>query len=508
MTAEASRRVENERVLVGRYRMIRPIARGAMAEVWEAQDETLGRPVAVKVLHLHLAEDESFLERFRREAIAAARLAHPNVVATYDTGTDGDVAFIVMELVLGRTLRQVISEEGPMNPRRVVDIGSQVADALNYAHRAGVIHRDVKPANILLCEDGRAKVADFGIAKAAIEAIEDATGAGAGAVGGSRDLTQSGAIVGTAKYLSPEQVNGEPVDGRSDVYALGVVLYEMVCGRAPYSGDTDVAVALQHLSGSPLPPRQVRAGIPRPLESVILRAMAKRPDERYATAGQLQTALLSVDPRADDAQPAIERDVTPPGGVPRFRESERSWLVPVVLIVILAVTLGVVGVLFARSETGKSLFDLPGGSSKSQPVQITSVSSFDPPPGSGTEHDAELPNLTDGDKGTTWSTEQYNSNEFGGIKEGVGFVLHLAQPEKLSELQVSSPNNGWAASVYVADAAKDSLDQWGAPVAAKDGIGGETTFDLKSSQGAAVLVWITDLGDGGSFSADDVRLTA
>lgn len=505
MTAEASHRVEEERVLVGRYRMIRPIARGAMAEVWEAQDQTLGRAVAVKVLHSHLAQDESFLERFRREAIAAARLAHPNVVATYDTGADGDVAFIVMELVLGRTLRQVLSEEGPMNPRRVIEIGAQVADALNYAHRAGVIHRDVKPANILLCDDGRAKVADFGIAKAAIEAIEDATGAGAGS---TSDLTQSGAIVGTAKYLSPEQVNGEPVDGRSDVYALGVVLYEMVCGRAPYSGDTDVAVALQHVSASPLPPRQVRAGIPQPLEAVILRAMANRPDLRYATAGQLQTALLSVDLRIDDSEPEIQRECTPPGGVPRFRESERSWLVPVVLIVILAVTLGVVGVLFARSDTGKSLLNLPGGSSKAQPVQITSASSFDPPPGSGSEHDPELPNLIDSDPATTWSTEQYANNRFGGIKDGVGFVLHLAQPQKLSELQVSSPNNGWAASVYVADSPKDTLDQWGAPVTAKEGIDGDATFDLKSRQGTAVLVWITNLGDRRSFSSGNVRLTA
>jgi serine/threonine-protein kinase len=506
VTAEASNRLEEERVLGGRYRMVRPIARGAMAEVWEAHDETLGRAVAVKVLHSHLAQDESFLERFRREAIAAARLAHPNVVATYDTGADGDIAFIVMELVQGRTLRQVLTEEGAMNPRRVIDIGAQVADALDYAHRSGVIHRDVKPANILLCDDGRAKVADFGIAKAAIEAIEDATGAGAGS--GNHDLTQSGAIVGTAKYLSPEQVNGEPVDGRSDVYALGVVLYEMVCGRAPYSGDTDVALAMQHLSASPLPPRQVRAGIPRSLEVVILRAMAKRPDERYATAGQLQTALLSVDLRTDDAVPAVQRDITPPGGVPRFRESERSWLVPVVLIVILAVTLGVVGVLFARSDTGKNLLDLPGGSASAQPVQIASVSSFDPPPGSGTEHDADLPNLTDGDAATTWTTEQYDNSQFGGLKDGVGFVLQLDQSKKLSELKVSSPNNGWAASVYVADSPKDSLDQWGAPVATKDGIGGDATFDLKSHQGAAVLVWITNLGDGRSFSAGDVGLTA
>ncbi|HUQ62809.1 MAG TPA: protein kinase [Acidimicrobiales bacterium] len=511
MTTEASRSVDEERVLVGRYRIVRPIARGAMAEVWEAHDETLGRAVAVKVLHSHLAQDESFLERFRREAIAAARLAHPNVVATYDTGTDGDVAFIVMELVHGRTLRQVLSDEGPMSPRRVIDIGAQVADALNYAHRAGVIHRDVKPANILLCDDGRAKVADFGIAKAAIEAIEDATGAGPVPGGKSptstSDLTQSGAIVGTAKYLSPEQVNGEPVDGRSDVYALGVVLYEMVCGRAPYAGETDVAVALQHLSGTPLPPRQVRAGIPRSLESVVLRAMAKSPANRYATAGQLQTALLSVDLRADDAAPTSNREITPPGGVPKFRDSERSWLVPVVLIVILAITLSVVGVLFARSETGQNLLDLPdGGSSKAQPAQVTNVSAFDPE-GDGGEHDNELANLIDGDTATTWSTERYNNGQFGAIKTGVGFVLDLDQSQKLDELQVSSPNRGWAASVYVADSPKDSLDTWGAPVATKDGIDGEATFDLKSHNGAAVLVWVTALGDNSSFSASDVRLT-
>jgi hypothetical protein len=167
-----------------------------------------------------------------------------------------------------------------------------------------------------------------------------------------------------------------------------------------------------------------------------------------------------------------------------------------------------VGVLFARSDTGKSLLDLPGGSSSAQPVQIASVSSFDPPPGSGSEHDAELPNLTDGDAATTWSTEQYDNSRFGALKDGVGFVLQLDQSQKLSELKVSSPDNGWAASVYVADSPKDSLDQWGDPVATKDGIGGDATFDLKSRRGAAVLVWITNLGDGRSFSAGDVRLTA
>jgi serine/threonine-protein kinase len=484
-----------------------------MAEVWEARDEVLGRAVAVKMLHSHLASDRSFLERFRREAIAAARLAHPNVVATYDTGTDGGDAFIVMELVHGRTLRQVLSEQGALSPHRVVEIGSQVASALDYAHRAGVVHRDVKPANILLCDDGRAKVADFGIAKAAIEAIEDATSGGSPA---ATDLTASGAIVGTAKYLSPEQVNGQAIDGRSDVYALGVVLYEMLCGRAPFSGETDVAVALQHLSANPLPPRQVRAGIPRSLEVVVLRAMAKRPEDRYASAAELESALLSASVRDEGPAPAqpyggarpYDRDRTPPGGVPKFSESERSWIVPVVLIVIIAVTLGVVGVLFAGSDTGQKLLDLPGGgSSSAQPVNITAEASFDPH-GSGGEHDEALPNLVDGNESTSWTTEQYANSHFGGIKDGVGFILEIEGSKKLHQLQVHSPNHGWAASVYVADAPKSTLEGWGDPVTTQTGIDGDATFDLKSRSGSAVLVWLTDLGNAQSFAATEVKLTS
>ena len=198
-----------------------------------------------------------------------------------------------------------------------------MAGALDYAHEAGIVHRDVKPANILLCPDGRVKVADFGIAKAAASRSGDAAHA--------EDLTGTGAVVGTAKYLSPEQVEGEPVDGRTDVYALGVVLYEMLCGRPPFVGDSDMAIGIQHLDRKPLSPRQVKAGIPKPLEAIVLRAMAKAPGDRYATAAAMQSALLSVDLRADDAVPMIVRDDTPPRGIPQtFAQSERSWLVPTV----------------------------------------------------------------------------------------------------------------------------------------------------------------------------------
>ncbi|MEZ5177419.1 MAG: protein kinase [Acidimicrobiales bacterium] len=204
------------RVLAGRYRLNAPIASGGMAQVWEATDDVLARRVAVKVLHPHLARDESFVRRFRAEAIAAARLAHPSIVSVYDTLADDGVNAIVMELVTGTTMRADLDQHGPLALNAVLAIGTQVADALAAAHAAGLVHRDVKPANILLSADGRVLVADFGIAKAAEGA----------------DLTSDGGMVGTAKYLAPEQIEGGRIDGRTDLYALGVVLYEALTGAA------------------------------------------------------------------------------------------------------------------------------------------------------------------------------------------------------------------------------------------------------------------------------------
>jgi serine/threonine-protein kinase len=493
-------RIDVERVLTGRYRLHRLIARGGMAEVWEATDETLGRRVAVKVLLPHLAGDSSFLDRFRREAVAAARLAHPNVVETYDAGIDHGVAYIVMELVRGRTLREVLGAHGPLPPARAVRIASQVAAALDYAHHSGIVHRDVKPANILLADDDRVKVADFGIAKAA---EGTSTPGGPGGQAGPHDLTQSGAVMGTAKYLSPEQVNGQAIDGRADVYALGVVLYEMLCGQAPFDGETDLAVALKHVSSTPLSPRQVRAGIPRPLEAVVLRAMAKVPGDRYPSAGDLQSALLSIDLGPDDAVALVTRDPTPPDGMRAvsFRQTEQSWMWPTVLILVVAVTLGLLGVLFATTDTGQRFLNLdedgPGGEPTETTAQAQAIRRtllFDPD-GDGTEHDAELPLLHDGDPSTTWSTHEYSTRRFGGLKPGVGVVAELGRAQALRELAVVSPSRRWDVEVYVADSARPTLAGWGQPVATRAGVDGETTsFDLQGRTGGAVLVWITDLG--------------
>src|SRR5688572_7841211 len=249
-----------------------------MAQVWRGTDEVLQRQVAVKVLHPHLAADESFVARFRQEAVAAARLAHPGIVAIFDTCSEKGTEAIVMELVPGRTLRERLDEPTPIDPWQAAGLAAQVAEALDAAHRAGLVHRDIKPANVLLAGDGRVKVADFGIAKAVADA----------------DLTQPGLMVGTAKYLAPEQVRGEAVDARTDIYSLGVVLYEMLCGRPPFAADTDAATALARLQRDPLRPRQVRASVPKSLEEIVCRSMAREPGDRFDGAADLRAALLAA----------------------------------------------------------------------------------------------------------------------------------------------------------------------------------------------------------------------
>ncbi len=247
-----------------------------MAVVYEAHDLLLDRKVAVKLLRSQYASDPAFLARFQREAKAAARLSHPSVVAIYDVGSEGDIQYIVMELVEGRTLKEMVEAEGPLASARIIDLGRQICEGLDYAHQHRIVHRDVKSQNILVTRDGRAKIADFGIAVAL----------------GASSLTQAGFVVGSAHYFSPEQAQGNPTTPYSDLYSAGVVLYELATGRLPFQGETSVAVAMKQVQEDPVPPRQLNPRIPESLQAVILKAMAKDPGARFGSGADMARALV------------------------------------------------------------------------------------------------------------------------------------------------------------------------------------------------------------------------
>src|SRR6476619_788973 len=250
-----------DQVFDGRYRVIRKLGTGGMANVYLAEDQELGRRVAIKLLDERHAQDEQFVERFRREAESAAGLSHPNVVSIYDRGEAEGTYYIAMEYLEGKTLKELIVSRGPTPVRVAIDYTRQILSALEFAHRSGIVHRDIKPHNVVVAPDGRLKVTDFGIARS-----------------GSSQMTEAGSIIGTAQYLSPEQARGAPVDPRSDIYSLGIVLYEMLTGKVPFTGDTPLEIAMKHLSTTPLPPSETRPEVPHELDSIVLRALAKNPE--------------------------------------------------------------------------------------------------------------------------------------------------------------------------------------------------------------------------------------
>ena len=351
--------VDTPRIYSGRYELTHLIARGGMAQVYRAMDRQLERPVALKVLFPELSVDRTFVERFRREAQAAANLSHPNIVPVFDWGEDDSTYFIVMEYVEGRPLSAVLRDPQPMPPRQIATIGAGVAAALAFAHRHGVVHRDVKPGNVLITPDGDVKVTDFGIARA---------------MNTEESLTQTGAVMGTAAYFSPEQAEGKGVDSRSDIYSLGVVLYEMAVGRPPFTGDSPVAVASKHVRDLPVLPREANPTVPPALEAVVMKAMAKNPDDRYGSAEELRADLLRFadgrpveagDPgvtshddrgRGDPGRPAehraAPRPCPSPAGPPTSREDlERKKRTRnlIIVLVLLLVALAVIAFFLLRS---------------------------------------------------------------------------------------------------------------------------------------------------------------
>jgi eukaryotic-like serine/threonine-protein kinase len=279
-------------IFAGRYRLERKLGGGGMADVWLAEDQELGRKVAIKILHDRYANDTQFVERFRREATHAAGLSHPNVVSIFDRGEAEGSYYIVMEYVEGRTLKELIVTRGPCPVPVAISYVRQVLAALRYAHRNGIVHRDIKPHNVLVDHEGRVKVADFGIARA-----------------GSSQMTEAGSIIGTAQYLSPEQARGAPVDESSDLYSTGIVLFELLTGKVPFTGETPVEIAMKHLSQVPPAPSELRPEVPHDLDLVVVRALAKEPADRYRSAKEMDRDLELVG-RGDAVAPETEEAAT------------------------------------------------------------------------------------------------------------------------------------------------------------------------------------------------------
>jgi eukaryotic-like serine/threonine-protein kinase len=484
--------------LAERYVLESRVASGGMATVWRARDDVLARTVAVKILHPHLAQDESFLERFRREALAAARLSHPNIVAIYDTGAhesadqETDQHFIVMEFCGAGTLASILMEQGALDPHRAADIGCNMLDALGYAHHNGVVHRDIKPANALVTSDGTLKVADFGIAKAAFT-----TG----------DITTTGSILGTVTYLAPEQIQGEEPGPRADLYSLGVVLYELLAGRPPFVAENQLAVAMSHANERPPEPRSLRAGIPRALQSVVLHALEKDPDRRFSSAEEMREELSA----AVGVPTTVAFAAPEPAPVEATSERPRSQavahtrnLMPVILLVAAALVLGIMlPLLFGGPDDGtREPRGGDGGGKAGGPntLQISQASDFDPHGDDAEEHDEDVPSAWDGDTTSAWTTETY-SGDLG--KPGVGLLFDLAQAEDVARIEIQSDTPGYSIQVRAGD--ESPSDETGLGVVGATTDAQERLSIPVESSARYWLVWITDLGANSFVHINEVK---
>ena len=462
-------------VIAGRYELEELVGTGGMSTVYRARDRLLERHVAIKVLHEHYSRDEDYVERFRREARAAAKLSHPNIVTVIDRGEADGRQFIVFEYVDGRNLKQLVRSRGRLPVRDALELGVEIGRALSFAHAQGFVHRDVKPQNVLL-GNGDVKVTDFGIARS----LDVRAG-----------LTQTGTVLGTSEYISPEQATGREVDARTDVYSLGVVVYELLAGDPPYSGDSFVAVAMRHVS-EPVPSITARRpDVPLRVDAALQRAMAKDPDERFQSMGELVaelTACVAALGDTDDERTVI---VAPPVAPPPPRaRRRRRRLSPLVLASVALAALGVgAAAYFGLRDSGS---DRAGGGT-GPAIHLVATNAY-APQGDGREHDELAPNATDGNLQTYWETEDYRGSvTFGNLKDGVGIVVDAGRPVKLPSLTVATDTPGYLARVEAGTSSNGPF----ASVSPVKTVGSRTTFTLSVDPARRYyLLWITRLAPG------------
>jgi hypothetical protein len=490
-------------MLAERYLLEEEIDRGGMTSLWRARDEVLARHVAVKVLNPELAQDQGLRERFLKEALGAARLSHPNIAQIYDTGSESlgaeaEQHFIVLEYCGGGSLEDLRATGTALEASRVTGMAGLVCNALQYAHASGVVHGDLRPANILLTTDGGIKVSDFGIARAAFA---------------TRDLDTTGTILGSVQYMPPEQLEGREPDARSDLYSLGVVIYELLVGRPPFN-EADLATLLQR-SRNPAPPlRSIKGGIPRALDAAVSKALAPRPEDRFQSAEEMREALeRAVAPSGATAvfrappPPAapLERQDTPQVG--RAARNELRRVLPILLLIGAAIAAAFLVPHFISSNkhprgggTTQTTVAQPAGGAKLQ----TTATDFDPYGGDG-EHPELVPNLTDGDPSTAWTTSHYSA-PLQAQKPGVGVLFDLGSSQEVGRVEIDFGSPGAKVELRAGDTASPN-EQGFSMVKAIDSVSASENIDTSGTKARYWLVWITELpgGVGGNASIDEVR---
>lgn len=460
----------------GRYEIEELVGTGGMSSVYRARDRVLERRVALKILHEHFSADPEYVERFRREARAIARLNHPNIVTVIDRGEFGKRQFIVFEHIPGENLKEVVEREGQLPVAQALALTHQIARGLAFAHQHGVVHRDVKPQNVLLDESGTAKVTDFGIARS---------------LDPGEELTQTGTLLGTSDYIAPEQASGEPIDARSDQYSLGVLLYELLTGEVPYPADSFMAVAMRHLR-DPVPSvRERRRDVPDRVDKIVARAMAKRPADRFpsteAMMGAIEGALADTGEGAGRNEatgvhsrverPSPSRSAARPG--PRRRQRRRRFAPLLLALLVVGAGAIALGLILAGRDGGGS-----GAAGSIGGVKLTAFEDYDPQ-GDRSEHPESVANATDGDVSTFWTTETYRTFS----KPGVGLILDAGKAVSIEHLQIVSDEPGFTAEILAGDNPTGGF----VPFSEEQEIGRRTTLELAGGKSYRYyVVWITD----------------
>ncbi|HEY4346370.1 MAG TPA: protein kinase [Gaiellaceae bacterium] len=482
-------------VVADRYEVEQVVGSGGMSTVYRAHDRVLERDIALKVLHERLNHQQDVVDRFGREAKLVAGLSHNNIVSVIDRGEHAGRPFIVFEFIAGENLKQLVTREGPLPVERALELSIEIARGLAFAHQKGFVHRDVKPQNVLLNGKGEAKVTDFGIARPL-----ESQGGGE---------TATGTVLGTCDYISPEQAQGARVDEQTDVYSLGIVVYELLTGEVPFQGDNFVAVAMQHINAPPPPISLKRPEVPRRLEQAVDRALAKHPEDRFpsmnAFCAELEASLAEVRANEDTGMTGVLPVVKPQRGrraprAPRRRRSRK----PLVALVFLGLAIGAAALVLVLTRGGGSGGNGGGGGGNPVAIHVAAVAAYDPD-GDHRENSGSIGYATDGNTGTAWDTEHYRYGGGSlGSKPGVGIIFDAGASVKARALKVVSTTPGYTAIVRAADTkygpfSDDSGSQTG---------GSTTTFGLNGVRARYYLLWITNLGPSNQTAIAEVTATS